>query len=158
MSHPLNLLQELLLTLFLALGCAWFAIDLARKLRAPQSAPEERPASRPEPTPAPAPLAVAVPASPAPAPTPAPAPAPIYALVPAPAVPVAAPAPAVATEPLVAGVPASHLAAITAAVHHLFKGRVRLASVLPAAAPAAAAPVDWAREGRRDIFTSHRVR
>ena len=155
MSHPLNLLQELLLTLFLALGCAWFAIDLARKLRAPQSAPEERPAPAAAPTLAPTPGVAAAPAALAAAPAPAPISAPVP---PPPAAPLPPPAPVAATEPLVAGVPASHLAAITAAVHHLFKGRVRLASVLPATASASAAPVDWAREGRRDIFTSHRVR
>jgi hypothetical protein len=145
MSHPLNLLQELLLTLFLALGCAWFAIDLARKLRAPQSLPEPQRDAAPAST-----VPIAVPSIPPPAPaaplSPSPAPAPVAATA--------------ATEPLVAGVPASHLAAITAAVHHLFKGRVRLASVLPAGASASAAnsAIDWAREGRRDIFTSHRVR
>ena len=139
MSHPLNLLQELLLTLFLALGCAWFAIDIARKLRLPEAS--DKPGHVPAPTPAP----IAIPAVANPAPAPAPA----------------AAAPATATaEPLVAGIPAPHLAAITAAVHHLFKGRVRLSSILPApaAASASTAPVDWAREGRRDIFTSHRVR
>ena len=154
MSHPLNLLQELLLTLFLALGCAWFAIDLARKLRAPQSSPEPRRDAAPAPAvapaaPAPAPSVPAVSTVPA---------APVTAVA---ATPAEAPAPAAAAaEPLVAGVPASHLSAITAAVHHLFKGRVRLASVLPAggSSPAANAAIDWAREGRRDIFTSHRVR
>ncbi len=146
MSHPLNLLQELLLTLFLALGCAWFAIDLARKLHAPQSESEPKRA----PSSAPAPVVAAAPSSASDA-------APSPATVPAP-VAIAPPAPVAAAEPLVAGVPAAHLAAITAAVHHLFKGRVRLASVLPSTATAAAAPIDWAREGRRDIFTSHRVR
>ena len=142
MSHPLNLLQELLLTLFLALGCAWFAIDLARKLRAPGSA-ELQPGRSDSVHPGHA----------------APTPAPVAATAPAPAAsPAPLPAPAPAAEPLVAGVPASHLAAITAAVHHLFKGRVRLASVLPATSSASGAPIDWAREGRRDIFTSHRVR
>ena len=151
MSHPLNLLQELLLTLFLALGCVWFAIDLARKLRSPGNA--ELPLGQSEtartghtgPTPAPAVVAAPAVATAAPAPLPA---------------PIASAPPVPAAEPLVAGVPASHLAAITAAVHHVFQGRFRLASVLPAtaAASASAAPIDWAREGRRDIFTSHRVR
>lgn len=139
MSHPLNLLQELLLTLFLALGCAWFAIDLARKLRAPQSAEESRPA-------------------PVPAPAPAAAPAPVVPAAAAPAPVAAAAQPAPAAESLVSGIPAAHFAAITAAVHHLFKGRVRLASVVAAPSAGAVSAVDWAREGRRDIFTSHRVR
>lgn len=141
MSHPLNLLQELLLTLFLALGCAWFAIDLARKLRAPQPGEESKPA--PAPAPAPAPVSIA------PAPVAVPAP---VSTAPVAAAAASAPAP----EPLISGVPAPHLAAITAVVHHLFKGRVRLASVQPASSSPAS--VDWAREGRRDIFTSHRVR
>ena len=145
MSHPLNLLQELLLTLFLALGCTWLVIDIARKLRAPGNAEPQLGRSettRSGHTP-PTPASSVATAAPLPAPI---APAPV--------------APAAAAEPLVAGIPAPHLAAITAAVHHLFKGRVRLSSLLPApaAAAASAAPVDGAREGRRDIFTSHRVR
>jgi hypothetical protein len=145
MSHTLNLLQELLLTLFLALGCAWFAIDLARKLRAPQSSPEPHRDAAP----------ATAPSTAAPSPVCIPAPVSLVAVAPA-----ATPEPAAAVEPLVAGVPASHLAAITAAVHHLFKGRVRLASVLPAGGSSSASnsAIDWAREGRRDIFTSHRVR
>jgi hypothetical protein len=155
MSHTLNLLQELLLTLFLALGCAWFAIDLARKLRAPQSSPEPHRDAAPAAAPA-LTAPVAAPSTAAPSSVGIPAPVSLVAVAPA-----ATPAPAAAAvEPLVAGVPASHLAAITAAVHHLFKGRVRLASVLPAGGSSSASnsAIDWAREGRRDIFTSHRVR
>lgn len=156
MSHPLNLLQELLLTLFLALGCAWFAIDLARKLRAPQPGEESERAQSHAPAPTPAPVAVAAAPAPAPVAVPAPvSPAPVAAAVASAPAPVAA-ASSPAPEPLISGVPAPHLAAITAVVHHLFKGRVRLASVQ--AASSSPASIDWAREGRRDIFTSHRVR
>lgn len=152
MSHPLNLLQDLLLTLFLALGCAWFAIDLARKLRAPQSAEAPAPTpSAPVPASRPEPAAVATPAAP-------PAPAPAVAITPA-AAPAPVPsAPVAAAESPASDLPATHLAAITAAVHHLFKGRARLASVFAASPAGSHSSVDWAREGRRDIFTSHRLR
>lgn len=129
----MHTVTEVLLALFLALGCAWLLVDLARKLRRPladaatQARPESAPLLAPASVPAPAPAA-ATPAAPAPVPE------------------------------IGAGVPPSHLVAIAAAVHHVFKGRARLASVLPAGHSGAMLTVDWAREGRRDIFTSHRVR
>lgn len=120
--------------LFLALGSAWFAVDLVRKLRQPAETSEPR---RGESA---APLATA-PAAPVAIPSPA----------------AISPAPAPDT-----GIPAPHLVAITAAVHHLFKGRARLLSAFAAPSLSGTSspnpPVDWAREGRRDIFTSHRVR
>jgi hypothetical protein len=69
------------------------------------------------------------------------------------AVPVAAAAPAAAPAPEV-GLPPAIVAAIAAAVHVAVGGRPhRIASINPA--PTAAA---WAAEGRRDIFSSHRLR
>lgn len=105
--------------------------ELERRLAA--SAALER--REPEPAAAPSPASVASPASPAPAAPPASA----------------------------AAIPPAHLVIIAAAVHHLFKGRARLASIrnasaIPPAHGPAHAPIDWAREGRRDIFTSHKVR
>ena len=148
----MHTLTEVLLVLFLALGIAWLAVDLARKLRQPAStgqAPEAVPAPAPATaTPVVAPVALA----PAPAAlVPPPAPVPPTASQPAPR------APETVAE---AGIPAGHLAAITAAVHHLFKGRARLGAILPAgpAFGGGFTSFDWAREGRRDIFSSHRVR
>jgi|GEM_PF-2496611 hypothetical protein len=150
MSHSLNLLQNLLLTLLLALGCAWLALDLARKLRAASRPAEDRPLSPP------APVAPATPSTP----VSTPAAVPVSNPAPAPAAVAATPERERESQTPDDGVPATHLAAITAAVHHLFKGRARLASVIAASAPGAgaAATIDWAREGRRDIFTSHRLR
>jgi hypothetical protein len=153
-------LTDALLVLFLALGSAWFAVDLVRKLRQPAAPGNAEPQlgrlpSTPEPAPAPMPAA-----SPAPMPVSVPAP-PLAAAV---AAPLAAPAPeplptpAPAT-PALEGVPTAHLAVISAVVHHVFTGRARLAAVLPApVGNHSTPPIDWAREGRRDIFTSHRVR
>jgi hypothetical protein len=44
-------------------------------------------------------------------------------------------------------------AIIAAAVHCMFEGRVRIVSVSPVHSDPS-----WAREGRRDIFSSHRIR
>lgn len=70
----------------------------------------------------------------------------VSAALAAPAVPIAAPA--AADE-----IPPEHLAVITASIHHLFGGSARIRRIEPDLAHAA-----WAREGRRDIFSSHRVR
>ncbi len=137
---------DVLLALFLALGSAWFAVDLVRKLRqtsADCAAPRRE--------------VIASPAAPAPAPPAPPAPV-VAAAIPASQETKASP------RSEAGDVPADHLVAITAAVHHVFKGRARLLSAVAAGAAtsagnaAPAAQVDWAREGRRDIFTSHRVR
>lgn len=145
----MHTLTEALLVIFLALGIAWLAVDLTRKLRQPVATSQ---ATQPAQT-----AAVEAPVAPP-------------AIAPAPAAPVTSPAPAgqVAAQPAPrapeavaeTGIPAGHLAAITAAVHHLFKGRARLGAILPAgpAFGGGFASFDWAREGRRDIFTSHRVR
>jgi hypothetical protein len=44
------------------------------------------------------------------------------------------------------------LAIIAASIHATFAGKVRIVAVIPIF------DADWAREGRRDIFTSHRIR
>lgn len=44
------------------------------------------------------------------------------------------------------------LAIITAAIHAAYAGRLRIVAVIPVP------DADWAREGRRDIFSSHRLR
>lgn len=49
--------------------------------------------------------------------------------------------------------PAVIHAIIAAAVHCAFEGRVRVVSVQPSHSDPS-----WAREGRRDIFSSHRIR
>ena len=78
-----------------------------------------------------------------------PAPAPAAA----PATPAAAPA-SVSASPE-DGPDAATLAVIFAAVHTVLGGAAhRVVSVTPAAE----APLDWSREGRRDHFSSHRVR
>lgn len=145
----MNALTDALQTIFFALGSAWFAVDLLRKLRAP--AAETSPSS-------PARTEVATEREPSREVSRPPAPelAPSVAAIPAPTPVASAPGPT--------GVPPAHLAVIAAAIHHVFQGRGRLASVLPAAIAAGAggaemaAPIDWAREGRREIFVSHRVR
>lgn len=54
----------------------------------------------------------------------------------------------------VAPVPSPEVQAIiTAAVHSIFDGRARIVAVRPLKTD-----TSWAREGRRDIFISHRVR
>lgn len=141
----MNALTDALQLLFFALGSAWFAVDLLRKLRAPVAQPQA----------APVPAPVASP-SPSPAPTPA-----VLPVAPAPATIVPPPAPVAPPPVETAGVPATHLAVIAAAVHHVFAGRACLAGVMPAATqvPGHVHPhIDWAREGRRDIFSSHRIR
>jgi len=126
-------LTDVLLALFLALGGAWFAVDLVRKLR----------------------------------PAPAEGIGPRHVVIAAPVAATIAPGRDEAKVSPRAGqgdVPADHLVAIAASVHHVFKGRARLLCAVAAGAapsagnPGAASQVDWAREGRRDIFTSHRVR
>ncbi|AWI78266.1 hypothetical protein CEW87_02210 [Parazoarcus communis] len=68
---------------------------------------------------------------------------------------VAAVAPlAAGPSPAAPGIPAAHVAAITAAVAVMTGGRGRVVSVR---APAHLA-VTWAREGRTEQFSSHRVR
>jgi hypothetical protein len=71
--------------------------------------------------------------------------------------PAAQPAPA--TQPSAASAanaadttPPGLIVAITAAVHAACGGRARVVSVSPSATG------DWAREGRRQIFSSHKVR
>jgi hypothetical protein len=49
-------------------------------------------------------------------------------------------------------VPPLILAIITAAIHCAYQGRLRVVAVMPTP------HIDWAREGRRDIFASHRIR
>ncbi len=71
----------------------------------------------------------------------------------APVSPVATAAPAVASEPPPGTIPAEVVAVIAAAVHVTLGGRHRIHSVTPALSP-----VDWAREGRREIFASHKLR
>lgn len=73
------------------------------------------------------------------------------ALSAAPAVALSTSAPAPAIE---AGIPAAHVAAISAAVAVLTSGRGRVVSV---AAPGHVSAA-WAREGRTEQFSSHRVR
>lgn len=58
------------------------------------------------------------------------------------------------TTPESAGGPSPHVvAAIAAAVYATMGGRVRIAAITPSQVDG-----DWAREGRRQIFASHRVR
>ena len=135
-------LTDFLLPLFLALGSLWFAVDLVKKLRA--AAPRLEPAPAPRSS-APAARAPAAPQALAPS-APLAEPAHSLPVAPAPSLPASAPS-----------VPAAHLAVIAATVHHLFRGRARVVGVAPAGSHAVAA-VDWAREGRRDIFSSHRLR
>jgi hypothetical protein len=155
--HPLT---EVLLVLFLAVGITWFAVDLRRKLRQPAPGnAEPKPDQLTDARLAPAPEA---PAAPAPVPVAALTPPPVTVPAPAPVAVAPAPAPAPAPQPTpLPGVPASHLAVITASIHHLFKGRARIGVVLPAGHAFGVGgyhSIDWAREGRRDIFSSHRVR
>jgi hypothetical protein len=145
-------LTDALFVLFLALGSAWFAVDLVRKLRQPAPGHAEPRLGKL----APAAAAARAPAAESPAPAPAP-----LEPTPPPSAPLATPAPlalAAPPPPEADGILLPHLAAITAAVHHLFRGQARLAGVFPASSQAAFPQIDWAREGRRDIFTSHRVR
>jgi len=127
----LSTFRDLFLILFLALGSAWFALDILRRLRADT-------------------LPAKLPLAPAPAPLPT-APAPI----------ITAPAPTVVHSPVTAapqpvheGIPPDHLAVIAATVHHLFRGRGRLSGV----SRTLVSDHRWAHEGRRDIFSSHRIR
>lgn len=123
-------LREILFVTFLALGSAWFAMEIFRRLRGGNNPP---------------PAAFAPPVS-----LPQlhqPAPAPVLAS--------AAPAP-VRDEPPArpVGIPSHHLAVISAAIHHLYRGHAHLVGV----ALTSSAESRWAHEGRRDIFTSHRIR
>lgn len=147
-------LTDALLLVFLTLGSAWFAVDLTRKLRAPARLP----------APVPAPAQGAAPASaddPVRPRSQSPALITPVSVPPvAPASPPASPAPEpirpAERGPAAEGIPPDHLAVIAATIHHLFRGRARIASLV-AAGPAHSA-IDWAREGRRDIFSSHRLR
>lgn len=56
------------------------------------------------------------------------------------------------TIPAAAPVPPVILAVIAAAIHASYGSNLRIVTVVPMQDP------DWAREGRRDIFTSHRIR
>ncbi len=48
--------------------------------------------------------------------------------------------------------PPALLAVIAAAIHATYGPRLHIVAVVPLTDP------DWAREGRRDIFSSHRLR
>jgi hypothetical protein len=67
------------------------------------------------------------------------------------------PPPAPAPSPVVSGVPAGlppeTIAAITAAVSVVIDRRHRISAIVPLAPE-----LDWAHEGRRQIFASHQVR
>lgn len=52
------------------------------------------------------------------------------------------------------GVDARTVAAITAAIHAVFGARARIVSLSPESGPGQA----WSKEGRREIYQSHRVR
>lgn len=56
--------------------------------------------------------------------------------------------------PVETGLPLEVVAAIAAAVHFTFGRNARVRGVIPISSQT----VDWAREGRRQIFESHRVR
>lgn len=51
-----------------------------------------------------------------------------------------------------APIPPVLLAVIAAAIHATYGTKLRIVTVAPIQ------DIDWAREGRRDIFTSHRLR
>lgn len=123
-----------MLVIFLALASLWIVVDLIariQKLLAGKSTPA-----------APAPVAVAPVIAPAPAPVaaPAPAPAPVAAVAPA-------PAPAIAP-----GVTPETTAVIIAAVHATLGKSARIAQIVPIMTNT------WARDGRRQIFSSHQPR
>ena len=124
----LPVLRDLLLILFLALGSAWFALDIIRRLRKNPEPAAVAPTT-PEPTPQSALPSTVIASSPPPSP---------------------------ATTPVTSpdGISADHLSVIAATVHHLFRGRGRIAGVSRASSPDSR----WAHEGRRDIFSSHRIR
>lgn len=136
-AFVLSALRDLFMIVFLVLGSVWFARDLSRRDRKDgQSAP----------------VAAALPAAPV-APEVA---APAAPAAPLSFVPAAAPAAPVSGTPAVhvPGIPHEHLAVITATVHHVFRGRARLAGITRSHVHDSR----WAHEGRRDIFTSHRIR
>jgi hypothetical protein len=62
-------------------------------------------------------------------------------------------APASAVPTTASGLAPETVAVIAAAVYATVGGRFRIHAVTPAELP-----VDWAREGRREIFASHRLR
>lgn len=85
------------------------------------------------------------------APSAAPAPTPVAAPA---AAPVAAPAAAAVAAPAAATPAAVPLAVIAAAVHAVMRGqRYRVRAIATGEMH-----VEWAHEGRRDIFASHRLR
>lgn len=145
----MQILTDALLPLFLALGSIWFAVDIVRKLRRPVETPAPATAAIPPASAPDAPATGVALTPPAPVPAPVVSPAPVAA-----AAPVDTASAAGASD----AVPPPHLAAIAAVVHHLFKGRARIASVNAAGHGHSLPHGDWAREGRRDIFVSHRVR
>lgn len=69
------------------------------------------------------------------------------------ALPAASPAPAAAEPESTSALGPELIAVIAAAVHATVGPRHRIHAVTPAEPP-----VDWAREGRRQIFASHKVR
>jgi hypothetical protein len=54
--------------------------------------------------------------------------------------------------PAATTVPAVIFAVIAAAIHATYGTNLRIVTIAPIQDP------DWAREGRRDIFSSHRIR
>lgn len=72
---------------------------------------------------------------------------------PAPAAAVAAPPAAAVPSAPVADMAPELVAVITAAVHLTFGGRARIQAIVPVEPEQG-----WAREGRRQIFSSHQVR
>jgi hypothetical protein len=132
----MQMLTEILTLLFLALGCTWLVVDLYQRTR--RLVPPPTP-TQVTPAPAHRDSLVAPPTPPAP-----------------PSVVQDAPAPRISSEKNTSEVPAPHRAVIAAVVHHLFRGRAQITALRATEAPGA--PIDWAREGRRDIFASHRVR
>lgn len=56
------------------------------------------------------------------------------------------------SSPAAAPIPAVILAVIAAAIHASYGANLRIVTVSPVQDP------DWAREGRREIFSSHRIR
>jgi len=119
-----------MLVIFLALASLWIVVDLIARIQK-LLAGKSTPA-------APAPVVAAPVIAPAPAPVTAPAP-----------VVAAAPAPAPAVAP---GVTPETAAVIIAAVHATLGKSARIAQIVPIMTNT------WARDGRRQIFSSHSPR